>query len=67
MKREEIGFNAGKIWHYLNSKNDFVDLLELKFNLRLTNSELYLAIGWLAKEDKLIFTKEGNKLKLKLK
>lgn len=67
MKREEIGFNAGKIWNYLSSKNDFVDLLELKFNLRLTNSELYLAIGWLAKEDKLIFIKEGNKLKLKLK
>ncbi len=67
MDIENIGLTAGKIWNYLNNKNDFVDVLELKFQLKLTNTELYLAIGWLAREDKLIFLPENNKLKIKLK
>ncbi len=67
LTKEDIGFIAGKIWHYLHSKNDFVDILELKFNLELTNTELYLGIGWLAREDKLVFYIDGNKLKIKLK
>lgn len=67
-KIEEIGLTAGKIWNYLNTKNDFVNVLELKFQLKLTNTDLYLAIGWLAREDKVILhISEDNNLKIKLK
>jgi len=67
MKIEETGINAGRIWSYLNNKNDFVSVLELKFQLQLTNTELYLALGWLAREDKIVFIVEGNVFKVKLK
>lgn len=66
-KIEEIGFTAGKIWSYLNSKKDFVSVLELKFQLKLTNTDLYLALGWLSREDKIVFLIEPNNIKVKLK
>jgi hypothetical protein len=67
MKTEDIGINAGKIWNYLSNKNDFSSVLELKFQLNLTNTELYLALGWLAREDKIVFLEEENVLKVRLK
>jgi hypothetical protein len=66
-KIEEIGFNAGKIWSYLNNKNEPVDVLELKFQLKLTNTDLYLALGWLSREDKIVYLIENNRIKVKLK
>lgn len=66
-KIDEIGFNAGKIWSYLNSKKDFADILEIKFQVKLSNTDLYLALGWLAREDKIIFLFQDGKLKVKLK
>lgn len=66
-KIEEIGFNAGKIWTYLNNKKDFADILEIKFQLKLTNTDLFLALGWLAREDKIVFLLQDGKLKVRLK
>ncbi len=66
-KIEEIGFNAGKIWEYLYNKNEPVDVLELKFQLKLSNTDLYLALGWLSREDKIVYLVENNRLKVKLK
>lgn len=66
-KLQEIGVIAGKIWNYLNKKNDFVEVLELKFELQLNNTDLYLALGWLAREDKIQFLIQENSLKVKLK
>jgi len=66
-KIEEIGFNAGKIWSYLNNKSEPVDVLELKFQLKLTNTDLYLALGWLSREDKIVYLIENNRIKVKLK
>ncbi|MEM4367827.1 MAG: winged helix-turn-helix domain-containing protein [Candidatus Anstonellales archaeon] len=66
-KLQEIGIIAGRIWNYLNKKNDFVEVLELKFELQLNNTDLYLALGWLAREDKIQFLIQENSLKVKLK
>lgn len=67
MDISEIGLNAGKIWNYLSKKNDYVDVIELKFELNITNTSLFLAIGWLAREEKILILQEGNKLKIKLR
>lgn len=66
-KIEEIGYNAGKIWTYLYNKKEPVDVLELKFQIKLSNTDLYLALGWLSREDKIIYLAENNRLKVKLK
>lgn len=52
MSVAEIGQNAGIIWNQLNSKGA-LSYTALKFSTRLTDAELYAAIGWLARENKI--------------
>ncbi|MCX7956352.1 MAG: winged helix-turn-helix domain-containing protein [Endomicrobia bacterium] len=66
-KIKEIGINAGKIWSFLTSKSDYIDILEIKFSLSLNNTDLFLALGWLAREDKLDILISNDILKVKLK
>lgn len=62
MLKNEIGSNAGKIWQFINSNGECT-FKELKKELNLKESELYLAIGWLANERKIeIFEKEGSQM-----
>ena len=63
---EQIGIIAGKLWNYLSKKNDYVDLLDLKFALRLSNTTLFLALGWLAREGKIQFQESEHSVKIKL-
>ncbi len=56
---EDIGTTAGKIWDYL-VKHGSSDTIQIKFSLDITNSQLYLALGWLAREDKISITKDKN-------
>lgn len=47
-----IGFVAGEIWMYLD-KNKEATPIKLKASLGLSNTMLYLALGWLARENKV--------------
>ena len=67
MELSEIGINAGKIWTYLSQTPNFTDVLEVKFSLSFSNTTLYLALGWLAREGKIIIAEQENKLVIKLK
>ena len=49
-----IGQNAGAIWGALS--NGALGLKALKKATKLKNEELYLALGWLAREGKISFT-----------
>lgn len=52
---ELIGTNAGLTWHTLNDKGK-LSLKELKKATKIkSEKDLYAALGWLAKEDKLGF------------
>lgn len=55
----EIGQSAGSIWNYL-AKEGKTDALKIKLNLELTNSILFLALGWLLRENKIVISKEKN-------
>ena len=48
-----IGQNAGAIWGALS--NGALGLKALKKATKLKNEELYLALGWLAREGKVTF------------
>ena len=54
MDKHEIGENAGKVWHLL-SNNTKWDIEGLKGESGLNTIELYSAIGWLARENKIDF------------
>ncbi|MFH1283719.1 MAG: winged helix-turn-helix domain-containing protein [bacterium] len=60
-----IGEFAGRIWSYL-SKVEKADAIEIKSRLGLTSSQLFLAIGWLSRENKIDFWKEKGVYYFKL-
>lgn len=54
MNTETIGTLAGKVWNALNEA-DALGLKQLKKAAKLKNEkELFAAIGWLARENKII-------------
>ena len=63
---DSIGDVAGKIWEYLNEKGS-TSVTKITKETEISKNEAQRAIGWLAKEDKLIFTMEGRTELLSLK
>lgn len=54
MEKTKIGLNAGKVWRILNEKGE-LSMFDLCRELSLTFEDVALAIGWLAREDKIFF------------
>lgn len=54
MEKEKIGTDAGKIWQFLNEKGN-VKIIDLKKATKMDIKVIYLALGWLAREDKILF------------
>ena len=52
MNKEVIGLNAGKVWEALNAA-DAMGVKQLKKVTKLKEKEMFAAIGWLAREDKI--------------
>ena len=64
--KETIGSTAGQVWEYLSSNNE-VTLAALKKDLELKSDEATMALGWLAREDKVEFSKKGASVKVRLR
>ncbi len=62
----KIGENAGKVWRALNDKGP-LNLSALKKATKLDDRQLYLALGWLAREDKVDFRQDKNQILVSLK
>ncbi len=56
---KEYGENAGKIWHALNDQGP-LSQTKLIRTAKLDEDELYSAIGWLARENKVSVDYEQN-------
>ncbi len=52
--KEKIGLNAGLVWNSLNEGAK--ELKALKKATKLSEKDLYAALGWLAREEKINFT-----------
>lgn len=52
MNAEKIGFNAGLVWNALNEA-DVLGTKQLKKITKLNDKEVFAAIGWLARENKV--------------
>ena len=62
MYREEIGLNAGLVWNALN-ESEGLTLKGLKKVTKLKDKQLYAALGWLSREDKVTIEEvEGDLL-----
>lgn len=63
---EKIGINAGLIWEYLNSSNGAKTLKDVKKSCKLTEKDMYAALGWLAREGKVAFNKLKDDIEVAL-
>ena len=62
MDREEIGLNAGLVWNAL-TESEGLTLKGLKKVTKLKDKQLYAALGWLSREDKVTIEEvEGDLL-----
>lgn len=60
MTREEMGLNAGLVWNTLN-ENGAMTVKSLKKATKLKDKQVFAAIGWLSREDKINVTEvEGD-------
>ncbi|MBQ7664079.1 MAG: winged helix-turn-helix domain-containing protein [Bacteroidaceae bacterium] len=67
MYQEKTGVNAGNVWNALNV-NGAMTGKDLKKAAKLKNDkELYLALGWLLREDKVEIAEEAKEIKVTLK
>lgn len=51
---EDIGKAAGIIWGYLDKQTEPVTLSKIKNEVDLTATLMQMALGWLAREDKIV-------------
>jgi len=63
---EEIGRIAGEIWHLLKDRGE-MSLSGVVMALNTTQSTAYMALGWLAREDKVEFVKKRRGIVARLK
>lgn len=64
---EKIGTNAGIVWYVLDGATAPMDLKSIKKQTKLsTEREVLLALGWLAKEGKLVFEGSGRDFTVRL-
>lgn len=53
MNTDTIGMNAGALWNVLNEA-DAMGIKQIKKVTKLKDKEVYAAIGWLAREGKIM-------------
>ncbi len=58
---EQIGINAGKVWTVLDGKGR-QNVKEIKKATKLTDKDLYAALGWLAREGKVALEVEEKEV-----
>ena len=58
---EKIGTNAGKVWTLLDEAGT-QNVKDLKKSSKLTDKDLYAALGWLAREGKVTLTEDEKEL-----
>ena len=61
MELEKIGENAGKVWHVLNEGRELT-IPELSRRIDLSHEDTTLAIGWLARENKIYIQRKNGQM-----
>lgn len=62
----EIGKTAGDVWKVLHQEGE-VTLNKLKKSVPVKDEVLYMALGWLAREDQLNFNTTGRTTRISIK
>jgi len=65
MLKDQIGNTAGRVWDHLNSRGE-TTVAKLKTELHEKDDMLHMALGWLARENRIVLEKEKKSTKIKL-
>ena len=65
MIKTQIGINAGKVWQFLD-QNGESSISEIRKALSMKNMDVRMALGWLARENKIFFFEEEENLRVVL-
>ena len=60
MRKVEIGENAGRIWRALSEVRES-SIESLANKLQLKEMDVTLSVGWLARENKIVFSEKDGK------
>lgn len=63
---DDIGEAAGEIWRVMD-RHGPREVSQLRSGTGLPADLLHMALGWLAREEKLVFRREGRKIRIELK
>jgi hypothetical protein len=63
---KDIGFAAGDVWKKLRDEDEIV-ITRLQRKTGLPVNKFYMALGWLAREDKISFRQERRTIRVSLK
>jgi hypothetical protein len=59
MLKSKIGTNAGEIWQFLDTNGE-KSFSEIEKALAMKKTDVQMALGWLARENKIFFVEENN-------
>ena len=65
MDNSKIGIDAGKVWKTLSDSGELT-MTQAKKKATLNDAEINMALGWLAREEKVSFNKKGKATKISL-
>jgi hypothetical protein len=63
----EIGSAAGKVWAAVGGPGKTATLTDIKKKTALDETVIAMALGWLAREDKVALDKKGTVISVKIK
>ena len=61
MEKAVIGVNAGRVWRYLKDRGE-ADINKMCLDLGQSFDNISLAVGWLARENKVIIRRKDGAL-----
>jgi len=59
MLKLKIGTNAGEIWQFLDTNGEKY-ISEIEKALSMKKNDVLMALGWLAREDKIFLVEDKN-------
>lgn len=64
--KDRIGLAAGEIWNYIEKDGGSASLARVREKTGLDSDMAYLALGWLAREEKVTVEKRGRSVRIVL-
>lgn len=62
MKTEQIRKNAAIIWNFLNENITYTEVNFIMEKCKIKKNDFFLSLGWLARENKINFFMDKNKV-----